>query len=147
MLYHQDRQEWDAAISYAKQSLAVDGLQENVHRNLMRFYYWKGNRAAALRQALRCKQLLRQELDVEPMARTIAVYEKIRQEEMRLGPGGESAEPRAAKPNGAERWFGVAELALRQLYSVRRGLADANHRVDGLIEDIEHYDHKQAVQG
>ncbi len=147
MLYHQDREEWDAAISYAKQSLAVDGLQENVHRNLMRFYYWKGNRAAALRQALRCKQLLRKELDVEPMAQTMAVYEKIRQEEMKLSPAGGVAKPAAAGRRGIERWFGLTERALRHLHSVRRELEDANQTVDGLIEDIEHYEHDRAVQG
>jgi len=146
MIYHQDRQEWDAAISCAKRSLAVDGLQENVHRNLMRFYYWKGNRAAALRQAQRCKELLRQELDVEPMAQTMAVYEKIRQEEMKLSPAGGVAKP-AAERRGLERWFGLTERALRQLHSVRRELEDANQTVDGLIEDIEHYEHDRAVQG
>jgi hypothetical protein len=46
-----------------------------------------------------------------------------------------------------ERWFGRTERALRELYSVRRWLEDANQTVDGLIEDIEHYEHDRAVQG
>ncbi len=99
-----------------------------------------------MRQALRCKELLRQELDVEPMAQTMAVYEKIRQEEMKLSPAGGLAKP-AAERRGIERWFGLNERALRQLHSVRRELEDANQTVDGLIEDIEHYEHDRAVQG
>ncbi len=80
------------------------------------------------------------------MAKTMAVYEKIRKEEMKLSPEGGVAKPAAAR-RGIERWFGRAESALRQLPSVRRELEDANQTVDGLIDDIEQYEHDRAVQG
>ncbi len=84
---------------------------------------------------------------MEPMAQTLALYEKIKQEEMKLSPGGDLVKPSAAERRGIERWFGRTERTLRQLYSVRRWLEDANQTVDGLIEDIEHYEHDRAVQG
>ena len=40
----------DGAIGTAKRLLEADPLLEHVHRGLMRFYYAKGNRPAALRQ-------------------------------------------------------------------------------------------------
>ncbi len=55
--------------------------------------------------------------------------------------------PSAAERRGIERWFGLTERALRQLQGVRRELEDANQTVDGLIDDIEHYEHDRAVQG
>ncbi len=55
--------------------------------------------------------------------------------------------PPPAARRGIERWFGLTERALRQLHSVRRELEDANQTVDGLIDDIEHYEHDRAVQG
>ncbi len=55
--------------------------------------------------------------------------------------------PPAAERRGIERWFGLTERALGQLHSVRRELEDANQTVDGLIEDIEHYEHDRVVQG
>ncbi len=55
--------------------------------------------------------------------------------------------PPPAARRGIERWFGLTGRALRQLQGVRRELEDANQTVDGLIEDIEHYEHDRAVQG
>ena len=86
MPHYQQRGDWDAAIGIGKRELDADDLTESVHRNLMRCYYAKGSRAAALRQYDHCKELLRRELDVEPMLETRALYAQILNEDLRTVP-------------------------------------------------------------
>ena len=73
------RSEYKAAISYAQRCLALDPLQESVHRSLIAFYAQSGDRAAALRQYGVCVQVLAEELEVEPSPRTAELAERIRQ--------------------------------------------------------------------
>jgi DNA-binding SARP family transcriptional activator len=65
----------DAAIQTALRILALDPLQEPVHRALMRLYAEAGRRGAALRQYQHCVAVLRRELGVEPEPETKALYQ------------------------------------------------------------------------
>jgi DNA-binding SARP family transcriptional activator len=78
MGYHLHRRNWGAALEHGQRLLDADPLNEPVHAALMRCHFGSGNRAAALRQYAVCLRLLREELDVEPMPETVAVYERIR---------------------------------------------------------------------
>ena len=86
MPHYQQCGDWDAAIGIGKRELDADDLAESVHRKLMRCYYAKGNRAAALRQYDHCKELLRGELDVEPMLETRTLYAQILNEDLSVVP-------------------------------------------------------------
>ena len=86
MPHYQQCGDWDAAIGIGRRELDADDLSESIHRNLMRCHYAKGNRAAALRQYDHCKELLRRELDVEPMLETRTLYAQILNEDLRVGP-------------------------------------------------------------
>jgi DNA-binding SARP family transcriptional activator len=65
------------AVQTALRLLALDPLQEVVHRTLMRLYGQFGRRDAALRQYQECVEVLRRELGVEPEPETKAVYQEI----------------------------------------------------------------------
>ena len=65
------------AIQSALRLLALDPLQEPVHRTLMRLYMEAGRRGAALRQYQQCVSALGRELGVEPEAETKALYEEV----------------------------------------------------------------------
>ena len=67
-----------AAIESARRLLALDPLQEPVHRTLMRLHTRAGRDEAAIRQYLDCAGILRRELDIEPDAATAALYRDIR---------------------------------------------------------------------
>ncbi len=67
-----------AAIDYAQQILELDPLREWAHRCLMRCHHAIGQTACALRQYNICVQVLRQELGVEPSARTRNLATAIR---------------------------------------------------------------------
>ena len=61
----------------ASRLLAMDLLQEAVHRALMQLFVAHGRRAAALRQYQTCVELLQRELGVEPEAATRRLYQDI----------------------------------------------------------------------
>ena len=69
---------WAAAIDYTARLLTLEPWQEEAHRDLMRLLALSGRRSAALVQYERCRQMLADELDVEPAAETTALYERIR---------------------------------------------------------------------
>src|SRR5262247_1893814 len=70
-------EESGAAIATALRLLALDPLQEAVHRALMRLYVRDGRRDAALRQYQSCVDTLRRELSVEPEAETRQLYQEV----------------------------------------------------------------------
>ena len=71
------RLEWPAALDIGQRLIAVDSLQEHVHRALMRCFNAMGNRPAAIRQYRACAAMLLQELAVEPMPETQSLYQLI----------------------------------------------------------------------
>src|SRR5262244_749838 len=77
LLAHQTKSEASDAVATALRLLALDPLQEAVHRALMRLYVRDGRRDAALRQYQSCVDTLRRELSVEPEAETRQLYQEI----------------------------------------------------------------------
>ncbi len=69
--------EFAGAIRWARRWLALDPLLEEAHRALMQIYAWGGQRSAALRQYQECVRFLDQELGVEPLEETEALYQAI----------------------------------------------------------------------
>ena len=65
------------AIQTAMRLLALDPLQENVHRTLMRLYARQGRRGAALKQYETCVGALQRELGTKPEAETRQVYREL----------------------------------------------------------------------
>ncbi len=70
----------EPAIRTALRLLALDPIQEAVHRALMRLYARQGRRTAALRQYQVCVAVLAKELGVEPEAETRKLYQEILQQ-------------------------------------------------------------------
>jgi len=67
----------EAALQTALRLLALDHLQEPVHRAVMRLYVQLGRRASALRQYQICIGVLQRELGVEPETPTKQLYQEI----------------------------------------------------------------------
>ena len=66
-----------AALQTALRLLALDPLQEPVHRTVMRLYVQLGRRPSALRQYQICVGILQRELSVEPETTTKQLYQEI----------------------------------------------------------------------
>lgn len=65
------------AIDWGRRILSEDPLREAVQRELMWLHLMNGQRSEAIAQYLRLAGLLRDELGIEPMAETTALYEHI----------------------------------------------------------------------
>ena len=105
---HSSRGEYEAAIPYARRWVALDNLNEPVHRELMRLYALAGRRHEALRQYKVCVEALAAELGAAPDPETEALYQQII--------GGEVAPAPAATPKPA--WLPPAPVAVE----VERGI-------------------------
>ena len=68
---------FEESLACAQQILACDPLREDVHREAMRLYCDLGQRALAVRQYQRCREILADELGILPMEETQALYARI----------------------------------------------------------------------
>jgi len=75
-----ERGQLETSIEYAKRLLAITPWQEDVHRQLMAIHLQIGNRSAALAQYRDCRQLLADELGVEPSKETEELYAQIQRD-------------------------------------------------------------------
>lgn len=74
---HADGGRTERAIDAALRLLALDPLQESVHRGLMQLYARQGRRGAALRQFQLCRDLLARELGTRPQPQTLQLRDAI----------------------------------------------------------------------
>lgn len=73
--------DYENAYRFVTQRLALDPYREASHRTLMRLAVRRDMPEQALAQFNRCRQLLHDEMGVEPSAETIALVEQIRRGE------------------------------------------------------------------
>ena len=78
LLTHQQKAgDTEPAVQTGLRLLALDPLQEPVHRAIMRLYARLGRRGAALRQYQLCMDALKRELSTPPEAETTQLYQQI----------------------------------------------------------------------
>lgn len=116
----------ERGLAYGAEILRYDRAREQTHRGLMRLHVLAGDRTGALRQYERCRAVLDRELQVEPTAYTVELYEQIRAS----GPG---APPAPAAPAHPPQ---LASL-LERLRETRRCLDEAQRRLDDDIQLLE----------
>ncbi len=76
--HHLSRADYVSGIELAGRLLALESWRETTHRQMMRLLAHSGRREAALAQYETCRQILAEELAVEPMAETTALYERLK---------------------------------------------------------------------
>lgn len=72
ILIEKRHEDFEKAIEYAYQYLAIDNLSEEVHRQLISLYGFTGQRDRALAQYKICEELLMDELQAKPSRKTQA---------------------------------------------------------------------------
>jgi DNA-binding SARP family transcriptional activator len=84
LAFHMNRSSSEAAIQIAVQLLALDPLQEEVHRCLMRLYASQERWGAVQRQYRVCLETLRRELDAAPAPKTTELWQDILKRRKRI---------------------------------------------------------------
>src|SRR5215471_5564875 len=73
-----ERGAWNTGIAPARRLIAEEPWLEEAHRQLMLMLARSGQRQAALAQYQTCRRVLREELGVEPMPETTALFNRLR---------------------------------------------------------------------
>lgn len=90
--------DWEKAIDTLRRLLALDPGEEQAHYLLMQSLARSGRRQDALRQFAICARSLKEALDREPSASTVALFRALEQSETaRSRPGGPGSWERAAR--------------------------------------------------
>ncbi len=76
------RAAYETAVTYARQMIRLDPVREEAHRYLMTALALNGQRGAALSHYETCRQIMMDELGVEPAAATSELREQIRSGEL-----------------------------------------------------------------
>jgi diguanylate cyclase (GGDEF)-like protein len=77
--FYQAKSDFETAFSYARQQVKLAPVEESAHRQLMALLAASGRRSAALEQYQTCRNILWEELGVEPARETELLYERIKQ--------------------------------------------------------------------
>ncbi len=75
---HEGQRAYEEAIACARRAVALEPWHEAAHRQWMRALALSGHRGAALAQYEACRQVLAEELGVEPEPATVTLVEQIR---------------------------------------------------------------------
>ena len=68
---------YEHALEFGRRILAMDALRESIQRNVMLLLILNGQRGEAVRAYQRLANLLRSELDIEPMPETKRLHHAI----------------------------------------------------------------------
>lgn len=93
MDHHMDAGTYTLGVEYGRKLLEIDPLSETGHRKLMRLHAFSGRRSRAITAYRNLERLLADELGVEPLEETRAVYQAIVAEEIPGAAVRELAEP------------------------------------------------------
>jgi len=77
MSYYEARGDYEFGLDCGRRALQCDVAHERTHRRMMRLRYAAGDRTGALRQYQQCVAFLRDELEIDPSAQTVALYQRI----------------------------------------------------------------------
>lgn len=77
MLYYGAQGDYESALICGEQILTCDNTREKIHQRIIQFHWMSGNRSAAIAQYKQCVQILRDEMDIDPMEQTQRLYQLI----------------------------------------------------------------------
>jgi DNA-binding SARP family transcriptional activator len=119
---------FERGIAYGERILTMDQTREKVHRQMMWLYWQLGARDNALAQYKLCKQILREELGIQPMAATQTLYEKIVHNQGVPATWEEARTSSTGKPTPKQ----LASVALKKLQKLQDQIDDMHTEISTL---------------
>ncbi|MBT4890277.1 MAG: hypothetical protein HON65_12065, partial [Rhodospirillales bacterium] len=120
--------DFEKATITCRKRLAIDPLQEIVHRDLMSLYVAQGDRSMALKQYQACRDVLKVELDIEPSSKTESLHAEI----MKDNDTPQSEKLHLVKTLDLPEKPSIAVLPFTNM----SGDAEQEYFADGITEDI-----------
>lgn len=84
--YYESQNEYKKSAAFAKELVELEPWNESSHRKLMALLAASGKRSAALKQYQTCIAMLASEFDAQPTPETTALYERIKDWQVRDDP-------------------------------------------------------------
>jgi len=126
MCYYKENRAYEASLACGRRILQHDPLREDIHREMIRLYMEAGQRVSAVRQYETCRRLLAEEMGIQPMEETRALYFRITSTNAR-------SQPLPASPQTPVN----LEQALDQLRQAMQALEQASVQVAQTAQVIE----------
>lgn len=77
LTFHEHHASYEQGLVWGQHLLRCDPTREKVHRQMMRLYWLLGDHSEALAQYKCCVQILREELGIQPMAKTRYLHKQM----------------------------------------------------------------------
>jgi predicted ATPase/DNA-binding SARP family transcriptional activator/class 3 adenylate cyclase len=139
--YHEAQGEHEEAIACARRQVELEPWREAAHRQWMRALALSGRRGAALAQYEACRQVLADELGVEPEVETATLYEQIRTGALAPPKPPDkwaAAEPRGEAPPPSAVTAAPKEMPLQQYApspaSLGQGVPEGERRTVAVVQ-------------
>jgi DNA-binding SARP family transcriptional activator len=132
LTHHRKGGSSEASVQTALKLLALDPLQEAVHRTLMRLYADTGRREAALRQYQHCVRVLQRELGIEPEAATKVLYQEILRQRPRRAIAPTAPAARVAARAGERQSVGTEIEIVGRSQEIERLSAELTSAASGM---------------
>lgn len=121
MHWRGEQRRYEDALEIGRRLLAEDPFREAAQCEVMWLYVLNGQRAQALRQYKEYCELLRDELGIDPMPETLALYDHIRRDLNSAGHKLKTEQSRSGViPNKLNLLLGAIEQSRRDLYRTIR---------------------------
>lgn len=135
MTYYESRRQSEKALAVGEKILKHDNTRESIHVQMMKLYYGLNDRDAAIRQYKRCKQILQEELSLQPMKETTMTYDKMVKDQYSHHPGtGDiiNIEPGTQEIMKEDNSPLLVEYALKKLQQLRTILDETTAEIQHL---------------
>lgn len=100
---HEQEQDYETALDYARRALAVDSLQEETHEDVLRILLATGQTAAAMRHYQELKATLARELGAEPSSKVQALMRPLTPDPARVATTPPNIRTRPIAPRSTTR--------------------------------------------
>ncbi len=128
--HYEARQEQAKALSYARQWCEADPWNEAAHQLIMRLLAAQGQRSLAIAHFERCRQILADELEIEPSPETIDLAERIRRGDVAVAPQASHYRP---TPHTTPRLLMPTVGRAREIEQLTAMLADPRQRLITIV--------------
>lgn len=141
MVLWRDAGKTERAIAMAQRLLALDPLQEGIHRQLIQFYLEQGRRSMALAQYWNCRKTVQSELGIGPEVETEHLFHKIQlQRHAPVASDASEADAEGASPMRSRRpqvdWLLTRPAVAVLRFAELDGDLTHTYFSDGLREDV-----------